>query len=282
SRRTHEVADSPDVSRSPKVAPSPEVARSPEMADSPNVADSPDLEEDSASAHSRRSVIRDALAIGLATGAYGTSFGAIGVASGLSVAQTCALSLLAFTGASQFAFVGVVGGGGALASAGLTALMLGIRNAFYGIRLADLLRFRGVRRLGAAQFVIDETTAMTVGRPTHALARLGFWSTGLILFSLWNAGTLVGAVGGAALGDPRTFGLDAAAPAAFVALLWPQLTGRRSRLVAAAAAVIALALVPLVPPGVPVLVAGGIAIAVGLRRTTTDKSRGHRPAGSAP
>jgi predicted branched-subunit amino acid permease len=217
--------------------------------------------------HTRRAVVRDAVAIGLATGAYGTSYGAIAVAGGLSVAQTCALSLLAFTGASQFAFVGVVGGGGPLASASLTALMLGTRNAFYGVRLADLLRFGPVRRLVAAHFVIDETTAMSVTRPTTHLARIGFWSTGLILFALWNAGTLLGALAGAALGDPRAYGLDAAAPAAFIALLWPQLTNRRTWLVSAGAVLVALALVPVVPPGVPVLVAGTVALAVGLRST---------------
>jgi predicted branched-subunit amino acid permease len=217
----------------------------------------------------RRKVIRDAAAIGLATGAYGISFGAIGVASGLSVAQTSALSLLTFTGASQFAFVGIVGGGGTLVSASLTALLLGTRNAFYGLRLADLLGFRGLRRLVGAHFVIDETTAMSVTRPTPELARVGFWSTAIILFTLWNAGTLLGALGGAALGDPRTFGLDAAAPAAFIALLWPQLTDRRTRAVAAAAALVAVALVPVVPVGVPVLISGAVAIAVGLRRTAS-------------
>ena len=215
----------------------------------------------------RRGVVRDAVAIGLATGAYGTSFGAIAVGSGLSVAQTSALSLLAFTGASQFAFVGVLGGGGPLVSASVTALMLGTRNAFYGVRLADLLHFGPLRRLVAAHFVIDETTAMTVGRPTPELAKVGFWSTALILFTLWNVGTLAGALAGAALGDPRTYGLDAAAPAAFIALLWPQLTGRRTWLVGAGAVLVALALVPFVPPGIPVLAAGTVALAVGLRRT---------------
>ncbi|MGH3489952.1 MAG: AzlC family ABC transporter permease [Actinopolymorphaceae bacterium] len=220
----------------------------------------------------RREVIRDAAAIGIATGAYGLSFGAIGVASGLSVAQTSALSLFTFTGASQFAFVGIIGGGGTLVSAVLTALLLGTRNAFYGLRLADLLGFRGTRRVVGAHFVIDETTAMSVTRPTQELARVGFWSTAIILFTLWNVGTLIGALAGAALGDPRTFGLDAAAPAAFVALLWPQLHDRRTRWVAAAAALVAVALVPLVPVGVPVLIAGAVAIAVGLRRTArTDK-----------
>jgi predicted branched-subunit amino acid permease len=160
---------------------------------------------------SRKSVVRDAIAIGATTGAYGISFGALGVAGGLSVAQTCALSLLMFTGASQFAFVGIIGGGGPLVSAGLTALLLGARNAFYGVRLADLLRLwsgrwvgRYPRKLLGAHLVIDETTAMAVTRSTPELGRLGFWSTGFILFSLWNLGTLIGALAGAGLGDPRS------------------------------------------------------------------------------
>lgn len=210
--------------------------------------------------------MRDAIAIGATTGAYGISFGALGVAGGLSVAQTCALSLLMFTGASQFAFVGIVGGGGTLVSAGLTALLLGARNAFYGVRLADLLRLRHPRKLLGAHFVIDETTAMAVTRPTPELGRLGFWSTGFILFSLWNLGTLIGALAGAGLGDPRTYGLDAAAPAAFVALLWPRLTTWRIRTLAACTALLAVALVPLVPAGIPVLIVGAAAIAVGVGR----------------
>lgn len=227
-----------------------------------------DLDTATASASARQAVIRDAAAIGVATGAYGVSYGAIGVAAGLSVAQTCALALLAFTGASQFAFVGVVGGGGALVSAVVTALLLGTRNAFYGLRLSSLLDLRGLRRLIGAHAVIDETTAMAVGRRTPELARLGFWATAIILFSLWNVGTLVGALAGSALGDPRAYGLDAAAPAAFLALLRPQLTNRRARVVAVAAALLALALVPFVPVGIPVLLAAAAAVVAGLWRTT--------------
>jgi 4-azaleucine resistance transporter AzlC len=227
-----------------------------------------DLDSQTAPVGARRAVIRDAAAIGVATGAYGVSYGAIGIAAGLSVAQTCALSLLAFTGASQFAFVGVVGGGGALVSAVATALLLGTRNAFYGLRLTSLLDPRGLRRLLTAHVVIDETTAMAVGRRTPELARLGFWATAIILFSLWNLGTLIGALAGSALGDPRVYGFDAAAPAAFLALLRPQLASRRAGAVAIAAALIAIALVPLVPVGVPVLLAGAAAVVAGLWRAT--------------
>lgn len=215
----------------------------------------------------RRAIVRDSLGVGVATGAYGVGFGAVSVAAGLSVAQTCALSLLVFTGASQFALVGVVAAGGAPLSGALTALLLGTRNTLYGLRMAPLLRFTGLRRVGAAHVLIDESTAMGVTRETTAAARLGFLTTGISIFVLWNLATLVGAVAGNEIGDPRTYGLDAAVGAAFLALLWPRLAGRRNRLVAAAAAAVALATVPVVPAGVPVLAAAAVALLAGVLTT---------------
>jgi branched chain amino acid efflux pump len=212
----------------------------------------------------RRAIIRDSLGVGIATGAYGVSFGAVSVSAGLSVAQTCALSLLVFTGASQFALVGVIAAGGAPLSGALTALLLGTRNTLYGLRMAPLLRFTGWHRFAAAHVLIDESTAMGVTRETTAAARLGFLTTGVSIFVLWNAATAIGAVAGNAIGDPRTYGLDAAVGAAFLALLWPRLKGRRNQLVAAAAAVVALATVPIVPAGVPVLAAAGVALLAGV------------------
>ena len=200
-------------------------------------------------------VLRDAAGIGLAVGAFGLSYGAIAVASGFTVLQTCALSALMFTGASQFALVGVIGGGGSLVAGALTALLLGGRNALYGLRLSSLLRVRGARRAVAAQFVIDESAAMGIAR-----GRAGFWATGLAVFACWNAGTAAGALGGEALSDPSAFGLDAAAPAAFLALLAPRLTGRSAQTTALAAAAAALIAAPLTPAGVPVLVAALVAL----------------------
>lgn len=219
----------------------------------------------------RSGIVRDGVAVGIATGAYGVSFGAVGVASGLSVIQTCALSLLMFTGASQFALVGVVAGGGAPLSGAATALMLGTRNTLYGLRMAPLLQWRGWRRAAAAQVLIDESTAMSVNRGSVPAARLGFLSTGLAVFALWNLATLVGAVTGRAMGDPRTYGLDAAVGAAFIALLWPRLKVRLNQLVALAAAALALGLVPVTAAGVPVLAAAGVALLAGvLTRSATD------------
>ncbi|HEX3931240.1 MAG TPA: AzlC family ABC transporter permease [Nocardioides sp.] len=221
----------------------------------------------------RRAVVRDSLGVGIATGLYGVSFGAVSVAAGLSVLQTCALSLVMFTGASQFAFVGVAAAGGAPLSGALTALMLGTRNTLYGLRLAPMLGFRGWRRPVAAHLVIDESTAMSVLRPTRELARTGFVATGLSVFALWNLFTLAGALAGNLIGDPRTYGLDAAVGGAFLALLWPRLGDRRNRVVAVCAAAVALGVVPVSAAGVPVLVAGGVAVLAGiLTRSATDRT----------
>jgi branched chain amino acid efflux pump len=221
----------------------------------------------------RRGIIRDGLGVGLATGLYGTSFGAVSVAAGLSVLQTSALSLVMFTGASQFAFIGVAAAGGAPLSGALTALMLGTRNTLYGLKLAPLLDFRGWRRAAAAQLVIDESTAMSVTRETKATARLGFLSTGIAVFVLWNLFTFLGAVAGNLIGDPRDYGLDAAVGAAFLALLWPRLAEPRNRVIAVCAAAVALLAVPVTAAGVPVLVAGGVALLAGLlTRTASDST----------
>jgi predicted branched-subunit amino acid permease len=212
----------------------------------------------------RRAIVRDSLGVGVATGLYGVSFGAVSVASGLSVAQTCVLSLLMFTGASQFALVAVVASGGGAVPAGATALLLGTRNTLYGLRLAPLLGFRGGQRVGAAHLLIDESTAMSVTRRTRAGARTGFLVTGATIFVLWNLFTFLGAIGGSAIGDPRIYGLDAAVGGAFLALLWPRLSEPRNRLVAVLAVAVALGIVPVAPAGVPVLAAGGVALLVGL------------------
>lgn len=212
----------------------------------------------------RAATWRQALSVGAATGAYGVSFGALSVAAGLSVAQTVALSLLMFTGGSQFAFIGVLGAGGTGGAAVATAGLLGARNGLYGLQVAPMLGARGPLRALAAHLTIDESTAVATAQPTAATRRLGFWATGAAVYVLWNAMTLLGAVVGDALGDPRRWGLDAAAAAAFLGLLWPRLRHRDARAVAAGAAVVAVTTTPALPAGVPVLLAAGVAVVVGL------------------
>ena len=212
--------------------------------------------------------MRDAVAVGVATGAYGISFGALSAGAGLSLPQTGALSLLLFSGASQFALVGILGAGGGAVTAAATAILLGTRNAFYGLRLASLLRLRGARRLLAAQLVIDESTAMAVGHDDPGLARLAFWATGAAVFALWNLATIAGAVGADVLASPQALGLDAAAPAAFLALLAPRLRDGETWAIALACGLAAVLLTPLLPAGLGVLAAAlaGVAVAAAIDR----------------
>ena len=206
--------------------------------------------------------VRDGIGLGLAVGVSGVAFGAAAVSSGLSTWQACTLSLLAFTGASQFALAGVIATGGSLLAGTAGAILLGSRNALYGLRLADVLRpYRSLRPL-AALGVIDETTAVTLAQPDPDAARKGFTATFCCLYLTWNLATLAGALGAGRVGSPQSFGLDVVGPAAFLALIWPRLrTGRPERLVALAGAAIALGATPLLPVGVPVILAATAALA---------------------
>ncbi|MFE0425393.1 AzlC family ABC transporter permease, partial [Streptomyces sp. NPDC058953] len=207
-------------------------------------------------------VVRDALAVGVAVGLSGFAFGVTAAGSGLTLLQVCALSLLVFTGASQFALVGALAAGGNPFTAAAGAFFLGIRNAFYGLRLSQLLALPRAVRPFAAHWVIDETTAVALAQPGRRSARLGFTVTGLTLYVLWNLTTLLGALGAEAIGDTDAWGLDAAGPAVFLALLAPMLRTTTERAVAGLAVLLVLVALPVLPAGVPVLVAGLAAPAV--------------------
>jgi len=215
----------------------------------------------------RRPYTADALGIGVATGVYGVSFGVLAVGAGLTAAQACVMSLLVFTGGSQFAAIGVLAAGGSTTTALTNALLLGARNTAYGFVVAPVLGGSRLERAVGAQLVIDESTAMARAQSDPTDARGAFWATGLSVFVLWNLGTLIGAVAGSGLGDPAALGLDAMFPAAFLALLWPQLRRPGAPRAAAAGALIALALIPVAPAGVPVL-AAAFGVLAGARAAT--------------
>lgn len=212
-----------------------------------------------------RNARREALGVSLATSAYGISYGALAVAAGLDVWQTCVLSLVMFTGGSQFAFVGVFAAGGvaALPSAVASAVLLGARNIAYGIRMSPVIGSGFWRRLGAAHFTIDESTAVSLAQTDRRARLVGFWVTGIGIYIGWNLASLLGGLLGDVLGDPKTWGLDAAAAAAFLALLWPRLRQRQAIAVGVAAAFVAAVLTPFVMPGLPVLIAAVVALLVG-------------------
>jgi predicted branched-subunit amino acid permease len=227
--------------------------------------------------------VRDGVGLGLAVGVSGVAFGAAAVSAGLSVWQACALSLLAFTGASQFALAGVIAAGGSLLAGTAGAILLGSRNTLYGLRLADVLRPQWPSRLLIALGVIDETTAVSLAQPNPDAARTGFTATFCCLYLTWNVATLAGAVGAGRIGSPQSFGLDVVGPAAFLALIWPRLrTGRTERLVAMAGAAIALGLTPLLPVGVPVILAATAALAGALATPATRPPAAPQSSQSAP
>jgi 4-azaleucine resistance transporter AzlC len=223
--------------------------------------------------------VRDGVGLGLAVGASGVAFGAAAVSSGLSAWQACALSLLAFTGASQFALAGVVAAGGSLLAGTAGAILLGSRNTLYGLRLSDTLRPRGPRRLLVSLGVIDETTAMTLAQPDAAASRTAFTATFATLYVTWNLATLAGAIGAGRVGSPDTFGLEVVGPAAFLALIYPRLrAGRTERVVALTGAAIALATTTVLPAGVPVILAAVAALAGAL---VNPAAAGPPPTGAA-
>ena len=212
------------------------------------------------------SVKRDSFSVSITVGAYGSAFGAAAVAADFSVLQACLLSLLLFSGASQFAVVGVIAAGGTPLNAIATSTLLGTRNGLYGLRLAPLLKLRGWKRVVAAQITIDESIGVALAQKDEAQMRKGFWYTGFGVFIFWNLFTLAGALGAQSIGDPSAWGLDAAVPAAFLGLLWPRLSDRKSWVLAGFAILLALSLTPFVPAGIPIISCTVLAIIIGWRK----------------
>jgi 4-azaleucine resistance transporter AzlC len=203
----------------------------------------------------REPYLRQALIIGAAVSVFGAAFGVLATTNDLTVAQTMVMSLLVFTGASQFAAVGVVAAGGSETTAVGSALLLAARNGFYGVALAQHIRSRLWRRLVGSQLVIDESTALALAQEDRGQTERALWAGGLSVFVFWNLGTLIGAVGGDAIGDPATLGLDAAFPAGFIALAAPAFATRRGLAAAVVGGLVALVAIPLVQPGLPIVLA---------------------------
>jgi predicted branched-subunit amino acid permease len=213
----------------------------------------------------KRATATASLSVSFTVGLYGIAFGAAGIAADFSLLQTCLLSLLTFSGASQFAVVGVMGAGGSAISAISTASLLGVRNSLYGLRLAPLLKLKGIKKVVGAQVTIDESTGVALGQSDlgEDAMRQGFWLTGIGVYIFWNLFTVVGAMGAQAMGDPAAWGLDAAVPAAFLGLVWPRLTNKFERALAVSAMALALAMTPFVAAGIPIISTALLATAFG-------------------
>ena len=217
-----------------------------------------------------RATATQSLSVSITVGLYGTAFGAASIAAGFSVLQTCLLSLLTFSGASQFAVAGVIGAGGTAISAIATASLLGTRNMLYALRMAPLLRVTGLKKIVAAHITIDESTGVAISQEklgTQAMKQ-GFWLTGFGVYIFWNLFTFLGALGAQAMGDPSAWGLDAAVPAAFLGLLWPNLTNNFERVLAVSALVVAVVLSPVLSAGLPIISTVVLAIVFGWKART--------------
>lgn len=214
----------------------------------------------------KNQVDRTALSVAFTVGLYGAAFGAAGVTAGFSILQTCLLSILLFSGASQFAVVGIMGAGGAAISAIATATLLGFRNTLYGLQMAPILKVKGFKRVLAAQITIDESTAVATLQANDEDRKRGFYLTGIGVYLFWNLFTFLGALGASAIGDPSVWGLDAAVPAAFLGLIWPRLKNKVQFLVSAIAIAWALLLTPVTPAGIPIITTVVLAIIFGAKK----------------
>lgn len=211
-------------------------------------------------------VDRTAVSVAFTVGLYGAAFGAAGVTAGFSILQTCLLSILLFSGASQFAVVGIMGAGGSAISAIATATLLGFRNALYGLQMAPILKVGGLKRVLAAQITIDESTAVATLQENDEDRKRGFYVTGIGVYIFWNLFTYLGALGASAIGDPSVWGLDAAVPAAFCGLIWPRLKNKTQFLVSAIAIAWALLLTPIAPAGIPIITTVLLAVIFGVKK----------------
>jgi len=211
-------------------------------------------------------VDRTAISVAFTVGLYGAAFGAAGVTAGFSILQSCLLSILLFSGASQFAVVGIMGAGGSAISAIATATLLGFRNALYGLQMAPILKVTGLNRMLAAQITIDESTAVATLQDNDTERKRGFYVTGIGVYIFWNLFTFLGALGASAIGDPAVWGLDAAVPAAFCGLVWPRLKNKLQFVVCASAIALALLLTPLTPAGVPIITTVLLAVIFGWKK----------------
>ncbi len=201
-----------------------------------------------------RSDLRDAIALAAAVGVVGASYGALAAAAGVPPAIAVGMSVLVLAGSSQFLVVAVVAAGGSPVAAVLGGLLLNARHLPFGLAMSAVVADRWPGRLLGAHILIDEVVAFSRARGTGRRARAAYWTCGVLLATFWLLGTIVGLLAGAAVPDPSVFGVDAAFPAALLALVLPGLRRADARRVGLTAAAVALAATPFLPPGLPVLV----------------------------
>jgi 4-azaleucine resistance transporter AzlC len=201
--------------------------------------------------------------LAVAVGAFGASFGVLARAAGFGVWAPLVFSAATFAGSAQFAVVSVLKDDGGVAAAVGAGVLLNVRYVPIGVSIARGFVGGRLRRLGESQLVVDESWAISIAR--GGFDRRLLVGAGLLLYAAWVGGTAVGVIGGGVVGDPARYGLDAAFPALFLALLAPRLRERRALVAALLGGGLATALVPFARPGIPI-VAASLGCLVGARR----------------
>lgn len=203
--------------------------------------------------------------LAVAAASFSAAFGVLAQAAGMGVLAPIVMSATTFAGSAQFAAASVLEEGGSVAAAVAAAVLLNARYAGISIAIAPDFKGSMPRRVLESQLIVDESWAVAqVGQ--GRIDRRVLVGAGLLLFPFWVGGTALGVLFGDVLGDPERFGLDAAFPALFLALLATQLVNRRAALAAVAGGVIAFVLIPVVPPGLPVIAAAAVCLAGLVRR----------------
>ena len=199
--------------------------------------------------------LRDIALVCLADAIVGMTFGAITVSGGLPSWVPVSMSLLVFAGGAQFAAAGVMLAGGSAAAAIAAGLVLNTRLIPYGFAVADIVGESRWTKLAGSHVMTDESVAFALRQPDRERGRAAFWACGAGLFVMWNLAVVAGVFAGRYLGNTSTIGLDSVFPAVLLALVMPALADRATRSAAVAGAVLAVAVTPVLPPGLPVLVA---------------------------
>jgi 4-azaleucine resistance transporter AzlC len=211
---------------------------------------------------------RRAWPLAVAVGGFGITYGVLARQAGFTSLETIVFSIVTFAGSAQFAAVSIVSDGGTAVAAIVAALLLNARYLPIGLSIAPWLPGRPLARAAQGQVAVDESWAVShVGGGRYDPRLLV--GAGATIWAAWVVCSTAGVLAGSVLGDPEALGLDAAFPALFLALLAGQIRERRLLMAALAGAAIALVMVPLSPPGVPIVAASVVCLA-GLR---TGRSR---------
>lgn len=212
-----------------------------------------------------RKLYRDVLSMAIALSIVGASLGAIAVSKGFPLWMVTLMAATVFAGGAELMAVGLITAGAAPITAVLGGLMLNARHLPFGLAVADVLNVGWKKRLLGSHILLDESVAFALAETEPERRKRAYWTSGAALYLVWAPSVFIGGLVGNEIGDPGTFGLDAALPAALLALIVPSLRDRPTLRAAVIGALIAVVTAPVLAEGLPVMLALiGVAVALPL------------------